>query len=50
MDLPTFLLAGAGIGAGFFAAVVGGAAVVIYPAMIASGVPPQRGHHSNLIR
>ncbi len=42
MDLLTaVLLAGAGIVAGVTASIVGGAAVVLYPAAIAAGVPPQ---------
>ena len=41
MDLTTTIfLAGTGIVAGIIAAMVGGAAVVIYPALIATGVPP----------
>jgi uncharacterized protein len=35
------LLAGAGVVAGVTASIVGGAAVVLYPAAIAAGVPPQ---------
>jgi uncharacterized protein len=35
------LLAGTGVVAGTIATMVGGAAVVIYPALLASGVPPQ---------
>jgi uncharacterized membrane protein YfcA len=35
------LLAGTGVVAGIIASMVGGAAVVIYPALLASGVPPQ---------
>jgi len=54
MDLTTTIfLAGTGIVAGIIAAMVGGAAVVIYPALIATGVPPQlcgrlqsRVHHA----
>jgi uncharacterized protein len=50
MDLPTFaLLSGAGVFAGLIATVVGGAAVVVYPAMIAAGVPPQPAVVGNLI-
>jgi uncharacterized protein len=42
MDLmTTAFLAGAGVIAGIIAMMVGGAAVVIYPALIATGVPPQ---------
>jgi hypothetical protein len=41
MDILTIaFLAGAGVIAGIIAAMVGGAAVVIYPALIATGVPP----------
>ena len=50
MDLATAaLLAGAGVFAGLIATVVGGAAVVVYPAMIAAGVPPQPAVVGNLI-
>jgi uncharacterized membrane protein YfcA len=42
------LLVGTGVVAGIIAAMVGGAAVVIYPALIASGVPPQLAAVSNL--
>ena len=49
MDLTTTVfLAGTGIVAGIIAAMVGGAAVVIYPALIATGVPPQLAVVSNL--
>ena len=49
MDLmTTAFLAGTGIVAGIIAAMVGGAAVVIYPALIATGVPPQLAAVSNL--
>jgi hypothetical protein len=49
MDLMiTAFLAGAGIIAGIIATMVGGAAVVIYPALIATGVPPQLAAVSNL--
>ena len=49
MDLTTTVfLAGTGIVAGIIAAMVGGAAVVIYPALIATGVPPQLAAVSNL--
>ena len=42
MDLlTTAFLVGAGVVAGIMAAIVGGAAVVVYPALIAAGVPPQ---------
>ena len=54
MDLlTTIFLAGTGVVAGVIAAMVGGAAVVIYPALIATGVSPQlsggmqsRFHHA----
>ena len=49
MDLiTTAFLAGAGVVAGIIATIVGGAAVVIYPALIATGVPPQLAAVSNL--
>jgi hypothetical protein len=49
MDILTFVfLAGTGIVAGVIATMVGGAAVVIYPALIATGVPPQLAAVSNL--
>ena len=42
MDILTaVLLTGAGVVAGITASVVGGAAVVLYPAAVAAGVPPQ---------
>lgn len=42
MDILTAaLLAGTGVVAGVTASIVGGAAVVLYPAAIAAGVPPQ---------
>jgi uncharacterized membrane protein YfcA len=43
------LLAGAGVLAGIIASIVGGAAVVVYPALIASGVSPQLAVVSNLV-
>src|SRR5215468_4133291 len=46
--LPIAFLAGAGIVAGIIATIVGGAAVVIYPALIATGVSPQLAAVSNL--
>ncbi len=50
MDLATAaLLSGAGVFAGLIATVVGGAAVVVYPAMIAAGVPPQPAVVGNMI-
>ncbi len=49
MDLmTTVFLAGVGVVAGTIATMVGGAAVVIYPALIATGVPPQLAAVSNL--
>src|SRR5262249_28461322 len=49
MDLTTTaFLAATGIVAGIIATIVGGAAVVIYPALIATGVPPQLAAVSNL--
>lgn len=49
MDLmTTAFLVGAGVIAGIIASMVGGAAVVIYPALIATGVPPQLAAVSNL--
>ncbi|MGB8578108.1 MAG: hypothetical protein WCD56_16295 [Pseudolabrys sp.] len=41
--MTTAFLAGAGVIAGIIATMVGGAAVVIYPALIATGVPATRG-------
>ena len=50
MDPHTFaLLAGIGVLAGMIASIVGGAAVVVYPALIASGLPPQIAAASNLV-
>jgi len=50
MDFPTAaLLAGADVFAGLIATVVGGAAVFVYPAMIAAGVPPQPAVVGNMI-
>jgi uncharacterized protein len=49
MDLMTAaFLAGAGVLAGIIATMVGGAAVVIYPALIATGVSPQLAAVCNL--
>jgi uncharacterized protein len=49
MDIPTItFLAGVGVIAGIIAAIVGGAAVIIYPALIATGVPPNLTAVSNL--
>lgn len=42
------LLAGVGVIAGIIASVVGGAAVIVYPALIASGVSPQVAAICNL--
>jgi len=50
MDLFTIaLLLGAGVLAGLLASIIGGAAVVVYPAMILAGVPPQAAAVSNLV-
>ena len=50
MDLlTTVLLIGAGVLAGILASIVGGAAVVVYPALIAAGIPPQFAVVSNLV-
>ena len=46
--ITTAFLVGTGIVAGIIAAMVGGAAVVIYPALIATGVSPQLAAVSNL--
>ena len=46
--LTTAFLVGTGVVAGIIAAMVGGAAVVIYPALIATGVSPQLAAVSNL--
>ena len=43
------LLLAAGVGAGLLASIIGGAAVVVYPAMIVAGVPPQAAAVSNLV-
>ncbi len=43
------LLLGAGVLAGLLASIIGGAAVVVYPAMIMAGVPPQAAAVSNLV-
>jgi uncharacterized protein len=49
MDLiTTAILAGAGVVGGIIASIIGGAAVVTYPALIATGVPPQLAAVSNL--
>jgi len=50
MDLLTAaILVGAGVFAGALASIVGGAAVIAYPALIAAGVPPQFAAVSNLV-
>ena len=50
MTLFTFsLLLGAGVIAGLLASIIGGAAVVVYPAMIMAGIPPQGAAVSNLV-
>jgi len=50
MDLHVIvLLAGIGVVAGMIASIVGGAAVVVYPALIASGLSPQLAAASNLV-
>jgi uncharacterized protein len=50
MDLLTIgLLLGAGVFAGLLASIIGGAAVVVYPAMIAAGMSPQAAAVSNLV-
>jgi uncharacterized protein len=43
------MLAGVGVLAGMIASIVGGAAVVVYPALVASGLPPQLAAASNLV-
>jgi len=49
MDLlHILLLAGTGVAAGAIASLVGGAAVIVYPALIASGVSPQVAAMCNL--
>jgi hypothetical protein len=47
--LTIALLLGAGVIAGLLASIVGGAAVVVYPAMILTGLPPQAAAVSNLV-
>jgi uncharacterized membrane protein YfcA len=50
MDIHIFiLLAAIGVVAGMVASIVGGAAVLVYPALIATGVPPQFAAASNLV-
>jgi hypothetical protein len=49
MDILTAaMLVGVGVLAGIIASIVGGAAVVVYPALIAAGVSPQLAAVSNL--
>jgi uncharacterized membrane protein YfcA len=49
MDLlTTLMLVGAGVLAGIIASIVGGAAVVVYPALIAAGLTPQMASVANL--
>jgi uncharacterized protein len=43
------LLTGVGVVAGMIASIVGGAAVVVYPALIASGISPQLAAVCNLV-
>jgi hypothetical protein len=47
--LTIALLLGAGVIAGLLASIIGGAAVVVYPAMILAGLPPQAAAVSNLV-
>jgi hypothetical protein len=47
--LAISLLVGAGVLAGLLASIIGGAAVVVYPAMILAGIPPQATAVSNLV-
>jgi len=50
MDPHTIaLLAGVGVLAGMMASIVGGASVLVYPALIAAGLPPQFAAASNLV-
>jgi len=50
MDLFTgAVLAGTGVVAGMIASIVGGAAVVVYPVLIAAGMSPQAAAVSNLV-
>ena len=49
MDLPTILiLVATGVGVGIMASVVGGAAVIAYPVLIATGMTPQVAAISNI--
>jgi uncharacterized membrane protein YfcA len=47
--LAAALLAAIGVAAGLIASVVGGAAVVVYPALIAAGLSPQAAAVSNIV-
>ena len=50
MNLLTIaLLLGTGVFAGLLASIIGGAAVVVYPAMIIAGLPPQAAAVSNMV-
>jgi hypothetical protein len=50
MDLlTTAMLVGAGVLAGMLASIIGGAAVVVYPALIAAGISPQLATVCNLV-
>lgn len=50
MDFLTVaLLLATGVFAGLLASIIGGAAVVVYPAMIVAGVPPQAAAVCNLV-
>ena len=50
MDLLIALvLVAIGIAAGLIASIVGGAAVIVYPAMIAVGIPPQAAAVANIV-
>jgi len=48
-SLTIALLIGTGVCAGLLASVIGGAAVVVYPAMVIAGLPPQAAAVSNLV-
>jgi uncharacterized protein len=50
MDVFTAaVLVAIGIAAGLIASIVGGAAVIVYPAMIAVGIPPQPAAVANIV-
>jgi uncharacterized protein len=50
MDVFTAaILVAIGIAAGLIASIVGGAAVIVYPAMIAVGIPPQPAAVANIV-